>query len=66
MSTKRRNLTRWQANRLRRLEYKLDGYEVAAVKFSPFNDYSPGSIARCQKRARELRVTLRALTLPTP
>ncbi len=54
MKPKRRNLTRWQENRLRRLDYKLAEYEVSCTKTSPFYDFSPAAIKRCRARAHEL------------
>lgn len=61
MKPKRRNLTRWKRNRLRRLQYKLaqplstlaDCYCAAQ-----FNDISPASMARCAKQAEQLNAEL--------
>lgn len=55
MKPKRRNLTRWQENRLRRLDYKLKTYVsnpngTAAL----YTDCSDESMARCRDRAGEL------------
>ncbi len=60
MKPKRRNLTRWQTNRLRRIDYKLNSYDVSATKTSLFNDFSPVSIKRCLDRAHELISAIQA------
>ncbi len=54
MKHKRRNLARWNENRLRRLTHKLAQFDVSATKTSPFNDFSPESIARCRERRNAL------------
>ncbi len=57
MKPKRRNLTRWQENRLRRLVYKLDALPLLrSLSYgASMNDHSPESEARCRDRANELR-----------
>ncbi len=68
MKPKRRNLTRWQANRLRRLEHKLswiDRARALGTRPYPWNDASPESETHCRERANELTKAVQAAKFRT-
>lgn len=52
MKPKRRNLTRWQESRLRRLDAKLASPLTPVT--AAYNDMTPESLTRCRDRAHEL------------
>jgi hypothetical protein len=54
MKLKRRNLTPWMENRLRRLDHKLSRSDNPSPTDSAYQDFSPVSIERCRVRGYQL------------